>query len=162
MASLPARPREEVGMVRSFVSDASALPPQRSGRPKARATGGAEGRSVARSGADGSPASTLSGVCVGKAEAQSPAAKPHQEGVAETWVSAGMGGERPEGQRAGSNWGRVQPFPAQTQRVSGLSDSDPVFLDGGRISAALPKTTPSLWPSTSRMSADSAPSITTA
>ena len=49
--------------------------------------------------------------------AQSPTAQPHQEGVTETSVSAGMGSERPAGQRAGSNWGRVATHPRHSVEI---------------------------------------------
>ena len=65
---------------RSFSSDASVPPPQRSGWPEAWAIGGPKARSAARSGAEGSPAGNPSWESVVEGGGHSlPRRQPHQE-----------------------------------------------------------------------------------
>jgi hypothetical protein len=60
---------------------------------------------------------TLRESVLAKWRAQSPTAKPRQEGVAETSVSAGMGSRETGGPAGGSSWGRVtDPSPSKAAK----------------------------------------------
>ena len=76
---------------RSLVSDSSATPRSGAGGRRRGRQAGLKAGSAGRSGADGSQGGHIFGVCAGKEEGTVSAAKPNQEGVAETWVYAGMG-----------------------------------------------------------------------